>query len=85
MAQINNLIEPGLEKIGLPGLESLFRPHGITLRRSPKAKRITPSRGDQFARKPIHKPLKPGNTNSCRRAKPALNQLLGYSSQATTY
>jgi hypothetical protein len=30
MAHIYNLIEPGFEKIGLPGLTTLFRPHGIT-------------------------------------------------------
>jgi hypothetical protein len=82
MVHIDDLVEPRLEKIALPDLASLSRPHGITSA-SPETKRITTKPAGQFARKSTHKPPNPANTNTCRRQNSPFNQWLGYSSRAT--
>lgn len=79
----DDLVEPCLEQIILPAVPPLHRSHRITLRCIATAKRITPKAPDQFARKPIHKPLNPANPMPRIRQNPMPIQRLVETSRAT--
>ncbi len=80
--EVDDLIEPGAEEIGLSAVAPFLGSH-VNPRLQADEGGITPGRVDQFARKGVHKLLKSANMNTCSEPKLTSDQRLASSSRTT--
>ena len=73
MAQVDDLVEPGAEKIVLTAVPTLLRPHRESLPSPLRRQRITPRRPTQFARSRPARPRKPAKTTTSKSPQTPAN------------